>query len=351
MHRKIIISILLPICLTFLVITTTDADEKEDGIDLTSENRALLQKEMNLIQNAMCNLIASISQEDWKTTAETGKKIADSFILKQGLNQEHMNELHQSYPEGFNHLDYRFHRLAEKLSKAASEHDQELVSFYFSGLANSCIDCHSRYANQRFTGFRSEPQTKHITHDIHAHHDHHEASHANQHMYTHDFEALVQRFEDPKREEWQKPELVVRKLGDLSEKTIADIGAGTGYFSFRLAKKAKKVIALDLDQRFLDYIDTKNKSLTEELPIETRMASPKDPNLILGEADIVLIVNTYHHIENRIEYFSKMRNKIGQDIALVIVDFKKEEMPVGPPLRIKLSEITVVNDSIEEFEI
>src|SRR5579864_911511 len=80
---------------------------------------------------------------------------------------------------------------------------------------------------------------------------------ANQYMHQEDFGKLVARFEDPVRAQWQKPEKVIASLGTLDGKTVADIGAGTGYFAFPIAKEAAKVIAIDIDQRFLDYIEHK----------------------------------------------------------------------------------------------
>lgn len=169
-------------------------------------------------------------------------------------------------------------------------------------------------------------------------------NHANEYMHQNDFETLVNRFEDPARDEWQKPDVVIAMLGDISGKTIADIGAGSGYFSFRLAEKAKKVIAIDIDQRFLDYIDHKNVSLPEKLPIETRLAAEDDPKLASSEADIAIIVNTYHHIENRPVYFGNVREKLNKNGSLIIVDYFKKELPVGPPADIKLSEEAVVEE-------
>ena len=82
-----------------------------------------------------------------------------------------------------------------------------------------------------------------------------EESAANQFMHQADFDQLAARFEDPARAEWQKPEKTIASLGPLDGKTVADIGAGTGYFSFPISKQAAKVIAIDIDKRFLDYID------------------------------------------------------------------------------------------------
>ena len=82
-----------------------------------------------------------------------------------------------------------------------------------------------------------------------------------------------------------------------SGKTVADIGAGTGYFSFPISKQAAKVIAIDIDQRFLDYIAQKKQTQKIGGNIETRLTKPDSSGLKPGEADMVLIVDTYHHIE------------------------------------------------------
>ena len=348
MKKINIISIIIPVCLTCFIFTMfANIEESGSAYDtLSPDIRGVLMEEMNLVQNAMRELIASISAGDWETTAKTGKKMADSFILKRQLDEKQMETIQQSLPEHLIQLDNNFHRQAERLSRAASERDQELVAFFFSRLANSCIDCHSRYASHRFIGFRAVPSTNHRFFTKYQR-DHHGTADANGRMRTHDFETLVQRFEDPKREQWQNPELVIRRLGDLSGKTIADIGAGTGYFSFRLAKHAKKVIAVDIDQRFIDYIEDKNASLEHGLPIETRLATRDDPRLAVGEADIILIVNTYHHIENRPEYFTSLLKKMRTGSKLVIIDFKKEETPVGPPLETKLSEAIVAKELMD----
>lgn len=168
-----------------------------------------------------------------------------------------------------------------------------------------------------------------------------DATHANEHMHQNSFEELLAHFEDPERDRWQRPRAVLEALGDLSGKTVADIGAGSGYFAFRIAPHAAKVIAIDIDQRFLDYIQEKNAALEAPLPIETRLAAPDDPKLAPGEADVVLIVNTYHHIENRREYFSRVCKNLAAGGRLVVIDFFKKELPMGPPPEIKLPAATV----------
>ncbi|MFN8395357.1 MAG: class I SAM-dependent methyltransferase [Bacteroidia bacterium] len=151
------------------------------------------------------------------------------------------------------------------------------------------------------------------------------------------FEAL-EEMDHADRENWQKPQMVISRLGDLSDKVVADIGAGTGYFTMPLARKASKVIAIDIEQEFLDYIQRRLSHSPDRLSlnIETRLVKPEDPMLKTAEADLVLIVNTYAYSENRVAYFQKVFQGLKPDGRLVVIDFKKDPLPVGPPTEAKL---------------
>lgn len=150
---------------------------------------------------------------------------------------------------------------------------------------------------------------------------------------------LVDEMGNQDRENWQKPQMVISRLGDLSAKTVADIGAGTGYFTMRLARKARKVIAIDIDEDFLAYINRRISSTRDgdKLNVETRLTVEDDPNLQPGEADLVLVVNTYAYIGDRVAYFSKVKSGMAPGGSLVIIDFKKQMLPVGPPPEDKVS--------------
>ncbi len=132
---------------------------------------------------------------------------------------------------------------------------------------------------------------------------------------------------------WQKPGLVIEKLGNISDKVIADIGAGTGYFSFRLAPRAKKVIAIEIDQGLLDYID----SLKLELPnenqnqIETRLAQPDNPMLKDNETDIILIINTIGYIKDLPAYLKILKKGLKNDGRIIIIDYKMKKLPINSP--------------------
>ena len=169
---------------------------------------------------------------------------------------------------------------------------------------------------------------------------------ADRNSHNLNFDLLVRNYEDPDRKNWQNPQLVIEKLGDLSGKTIADIGAGTGYFTFRLAPFAQKVIAIDIDSRFLSYIEDKRDESPEEIyeKIEIRLSQPEDPLLNNSETDIVLIVNTFHFINNRIDYLKKIKQGIREGGKLVIVDFKEGSMPVGPSEDTKILPSTAIDE-------
>lgn len=159
---------------------------------------------------------------------------------------------------------------------------------------------------------------------------------------------ITEDYENTDRVIWQKPDLVIDLLGDLSGKTVADIGAGTGFFALRLVPQAKKVIAIDIDQRFVNYLDSvKILELPEHLQsrLEARLATPADPGLKPNEADIVLIVNTFMYIGNRIEYLRILRKGMAKGGKLIIVDFKKKRTPIGPPSEMRLP-IHVVEEAL-----
>lgn len=159
---------------------------------------------------------------------------------------------------------------------------------------------------------------------------------SNSHMNSRTFAELVQQYEDRNRAIWQKPNLIIQKMDIKPDQTIADIGAGTGYFSFILAQKSEKIIAIDIDERFLDYIDKKKDSL-EIYNIQVMLSKDYDPLLLEEEAHQVLTVNTYHHIENRVDYFNKVKKGLKPGGYLWVVDFKKGDLPVGPPNELKYS--------------
>lgn len=137
---------------------------------------------------------------------------------------------------------------------------------------------------------------------------------------------------DPNRGTWQNPELIIRKMGLLTDKIVADIGSGTGYFTIPMARLARRVIAIDIEQRYLDLIEDYKLELpvNEADRIETRLTVASEPNLHTDEVDVVLMVNVFYYLTNRPEYMMIVRDALRKEGMLVLVDFKPGELPVGP---------------------
>ncbi len=154
--------------------------------------------------------------------------------------------------------------------------------------------------------------------------------------------------EEQGRAAWQKPNLVINKLGDISEKVIADIGAGTGYFSFRLVPKASKVIAIDIDTMMINMMDQFSQELSQIYAsrFETRLATPDDSSLADEEVDHILMVNTLPYISNRKAYLSALTSKLKDGGSILIMDFKMKRIDeqLAPPTayRMHLSEVEQV---------
>lgn len=179
-------------------------------------------------------------------------------------------------------------------------------------------------------------------------HGHHAHGAANKHMHKTKFEDLVKSFESAERVRWQKPNEIIDKMGDLKGKIVLDIGSGTGYFSFRLAAKGAKVIAGDVNDQFQAYIKNKQKELNlSEEQLSTRKLSYDSPELKSQEADHVIIVNTYHHVENRVAYFKKVLAGLKAGGKLWVIDYKKQETPHGPPLSMRLTTAEVMKELSE----
>jgi len=156
-------------------------------------------------------------------------------------------------------------------------------------------------------------------------------------------------YESQSRVIWQKPELVLSLLGELHGKTVADIGAGTGFFSFRIASQGAKVIAIDIDPRAIAWIDGEKSRYPVDVQalLNTRLASPDNPNLKASEVDLVLMVNTYIYIADRVGYFKNLRQGLKPNAEIIIIDFKNEKTPLGPKPEERIAMHQVQSELIE----
>jgi ubiquinone/menaquinone biosynthesis C-methylase UbiE len=161
------------------------------------------------------------------------------------------------------------------------------------------------------------------------------------HPVGHSFEDIdrwVAEFESPERDRVQKPNEVVSALKLSVSDRIADIGAGTGYFTRRFAKAASggTVFAVDLEPNMLRYVAKRARSegQTNIVPV---LALPDSPMLPPRSVDVIFICNTIHHIENRKEYYAILKESLAPGGRLVIVDFRKDAaLAEGPPPEMRL---------------
>lgn len=159
----------------------------------------------------------------------------------------------------------------------------------------------------------------------------------HQHHPPRSAEEYAKVLNDPERDSWQKPHDVVMALKLRPDEVIADLGAGTGYFSRRFARHAAKSIAVDIDGKLLALA-------SEGAPPnhETLLAAPDDPKLQPASVDTVFICDVLHHIENRAAYYRKLSPAVKTGGRIVVVDFQKRPTPVGPGVGMRIGEDEVV---------
>ncbi|MBX9600462.1 MAG: methyltransferase domain-containing protein [Bryobacteraceae bacterium] len=152
----------------------------------------------------------------------------------------------------------------------------------------------------------------------------------HQHHPPRSAEEYAKVLENPQRDAWQKPHEVIQALGLKPTDAVADIGAGSGYFTRRFARHAAKVYAVDIDAKLLE--------LARGDRVETILASADDPKLPPASVDLIFICDVLHHIDQRPAYYGKLAQALKPGGRIVVVDFHKKQLPVGPPPSMKLSE-------------
>jgi SAM-dependent methyltransferase len=145
-----------------------------------------------------------------------------------------------------------------------------------------------------------------------------------------DAEKWAKEFDNPERNAWQKPDELLDALHLQPALLVADVGAGTGYFSARLAKRllAGKVFAADVEPDMVHYLAARAER--EHLSNLTAVQARPDAANLPEPVDLILVVDTYHHIDDRTRYFAALQSSLRPGGRLVVVDFKADS-PNGPP--------------------
>jgi ubiquinone/menaquinone biosynthesis C-methylase UbiE len=163
-----------------------------------------------------------------------------------------------------------------------------------------------------------------------------------------DSKAYIAMLDDPARDAYQKPHEVITALALRDGERIADIGAGSGYFTLRFAEHVGgrgQVLAVDVSPDMIVHLNQRVRDAGLD-NVRTILALPDDPMLAPASVDRVFICDTWHHIGNHPQYLSGLKKDLMPGGQVIIIDFRKTEMAVGPPPEMRVSRADVV----AEFE-
>lgn len=158
-----------------------------------------------------------------------------------------------------------------------------------------------------------------------------------------EYMAMLER---PERESFQKPDQVMAALALRPGERVADIGAGTGYFTLRVARAVGPqgvVWALDLVPEFLEHVAARAKD-AGLANVRTKKVLPTDPQLEPGSVDTILMVDTIHYVKDRAAYAKALRAALAPGGRLVVIDYiprSEAERPWGPPVEQQMSKETL----------
>ncbi len=133
-------------------------------------------------------------------------------------------------------------------------------------------------------------------------------------------------YEPADRDSWQLPERVIESLSIAPGQRVADLGAGGGYFTFRLASAVGPtgvVYAVDVDPDMTGFLETRAAE-GNHTNVEVLLVDPSEPELPNARLDLIFTCNTYHHLEERPAYFRRLKRYLSPEGRVAIIDHKPE---------------------------
>jgi predicted methyltransferase len=166
-----------------------------------------------------------------------------------------------------------------------------------------------------------------------------EAFRATSHRSFADVEQWRKVFDDPSRDGWQSPGAVVGALGLVPGSVVVDLGAGTGYFTRHLSAavgQTGNVLAVETEPSMVVALRERaeREKLANVVPVLGSLDNPRLPSAF---ADVVLIVDTFHHIDGRLDYLRQLERTLRPNGRVAVIDWKKEPLPIGPELEHKIA--------------
>ncbi len=153
--------------------------------------------------------------------------------------------------------------------------------------------------------------------------------------------------EGPDREAWQRPGRIMDALGIADGSVVADLGAGGGWFTIRLARRVGPnglVYAEDVQRAMIDSIERRvqREGLRN---VKTVLGLDDDPRLAPDTLDAALMVDAYHEVQDRVTFLRNVRKALKPRGRLGIVDFRKDGLGPGPPLDDRIEPAAVIRDA------
>ncbi len=147
----------------------------------------------------------------------------------------------------------------------------------------------------------------------------------------------------PEREAEEAPDVALDAIGIAKGSTVADVGAGAGYFTWRMAQRVGpqgKVYANDIQPRMLELL-RKNMAQRKLTNVETVLGAEDDPKLPIGQIDMVLLTDVYHEFSSPQKMLQGMRAALKADGRLVLIEYRKEDasVPIRPEHKMSVAEV------------
>jgi ubiquinone/menaquinone biosynthesis C-methylase UbiE len=148
------------------------------------------------------------------------------------------------------------------------------------------------------------------------------------------------------RDEWQEPDRIMDALGIADGARVADVGAGGGWFTVRLARRVGpngRVYAEDIQHQMIESIERRMQR--ENLRnVETKLGTPTDPRLP-GNLNAVLIVDTYPQLDEPVVMLKHLAAALAPNGRVGIVDFRKDVFGPGPAMNERLEPEAIIRDA------
>ena len=152
--------------------------------------------------------------------------------------------------------------------------------------------------------------------------------------------------ESPDRAAWQKPEQIMDVLHVADGSKVADIGAGAGWFTIRLARRVGPnglVYSQDVQREMLEAI--KRRVIREGLQnVQTRLGAGSDPNLQVSGLDAIVVVDAYQEVEDRVTFLKNLARALKPNGLIGVVNWKPGRGGPGPPESVRVEKASVIAD-------